>query len=99
MHTLVTILSADDPLYAYIGERYLTRYKTPVSGRLGMPGLERLVQEATGERSRPDTAYLFVTTGNKVARILIRDAVSTNILELREKDVARVLELCEKLGI
>ncbi len=99
MHTLVNILSADDPLYAYIGERYLTRYKTPVSGRLGMPGLERLVQEATGERPRLDTAYLFITTGNKVAKILIRDEVSTNLLELREKDVARVLELCEQLRI
>ncbi len=99
MHTLVNILSADDPLYAYIGERYLTKYKTPVSGRLGMPGLERLVQEATGETPRPDTAYLFITTGNKVAKILIRDEISTNILELREKDVERVLELCEKLRI
>ncbi len=99
MHTILTVLSADDPLYAYIGERYLTKYKTPVSGRLGMPGLERLVQEATGERPRLDTAYLFVTKNNKVAKILIRDAVSTNILELRDKDVTRVLELCERLGI
>ncbi len=99
MHTILAVLSADDPLYAYIGDRYLTRYKTPVSGRLGMPGLERLVQEATGERPRLDTAYLFITTGNKVAKILIRDAVSTNIMELREKDVERVLELCEKLGV
>ncbi len=99
MHTILAVLSADDPLYAYIGERYLTKYKTPVSGRLGMPGLERLVQEATGKTTRPDTAYLFVTMGNKVAKILIRDEVSTNLLELREKDVARVLELCEQLGI
>ncbi len=41
---------------------------------------------------------MFITTSNKVARILIRDEISTNILELREKDVERVLELCEKLG-
>ncbi len=99
MHTILAVLSADDPLYAYIGERYLTRYKTPVSGRLGVPGLERLVQEATGKTPRPDTAYLFITTGNKVARILIRDEISTNMLELHGKDVARVLELCDKLGI
>lgn len=99
MHTLLNVLSADDPLYAYIGDRYFTRYRNPVSGRLGMPGLERLVYEATGEKPRPDTAYLFVTTGNKVARILVRDAVSTNLLDLRGSEVARVLELCGQLDI
>ncbi len=95
----VAFLSADDPLHAYIDERYLTRYKTPVSGRLGMPGLERLVQEAAGERPRLDTAYLFITKGNRIAKILIRDEISTNLLDLHGSEVTRVLELCEQLGI
>ncbi len=95
----IAFLSADDPLRAYIGDRYLTKYKKPISGRLGMPGLERLIEEATGKLPRHDTAYLFITRGNKAAKILIRDAVSTNVLELRDGKVEPVLELCERLGI
>ncbi len=42
----MAFLSADDPLFAYIDERYLTRYKTPVSG---LPGLrQRVATEARG---------------------------------------------------
>ncbi len=66
----VAFLSADDPLYAYIGERYLTRYKTPVSVRLGMPGLERLVQEATEQRPRLDTAYSGRKSGRRDPSLL-----------------------------
>jgi hypothetical protein len=89
-----TIKLIDNPFFqAFIGDRGLRIFRLPVNGRLGIPGLSRLVRNATGGDLLLNEAYGFLVKNDHVVKILTRDKISTNMMELHGYHAEQIKEL------
>ena len=72
-------------------------YKKPVEVRLGMTGLIKMVEKAAGESPKITEAY-----ASKVidfVKVLTKDEISTNLLELYEGNANKFKKPVFELGL
>lgn len=72
----------NNPLFKSIaGDRILRIVRRPVSGRLGLNGLSRIVLKKSGVMPQEDEAYVFYLRYKDVVKVLFTDEMGQNILE------------------
>ncbi len=90
----------NNPLFQmFIGEKAFRVYKKEVDGRLGMPGLSKLVVKATGKELKHDEAYVFCIKNQNAVKILTRDHRSTSMVEVYDERAKGIKEECIAFGL
>ncbi|RDC56650.1 hypothetical protein DU508_05410 [Pedobacter chinensis] len=89
----------DEFFQTVVGDRGLRMYRKPVDGRLGMTGLGKLVEKETGAEPKLNEAYAFKVKNRNIIKILTRDEISTNLLELHEGNADEMTDLAAELGL
>lgn len=82
----------------FIGDKALRVYKHQVDGRLGMPGLSKLVVTATGSELKEEEAYVFAVRNQNAVKILTRDNRSTSMVEVYDEKAIGIKEECIAFG-
>jgi len=73
-------------------------YKGLIDARVGMTKLTKLIEKA-GKRSELNDAYAFAVKNKSLVKILTRDEISTNLLELDDIDATQFKELVLELSL
>lgn len=83
----------------FIGDKGLRIYKHEVDGRLGMPGLSKLVVKVTGNVLMEDEAYVFAVKNQNAVKILTKDYGSTSMVEVYDEHARGIKEEFVQLGL
>ncbi|RZK69514.1 MAG: hypothetical protein EOO85_22355 [Pedobacter sp.] len=98
MQKLIKLTS--NPIFQmFIGDKPIRVYKHQVDGRLGMPGLSKLVVKATGTPMKYDEAYIFAVKNQNTVKILTRDHSSTSMVEVHDEHAIGIKEECIAFGL
>lgn len=92
-------LSSNFLFKTFIGDRGLRVYKKEVDKRLGMPGLTKLVIEATGQELNPEEAYCFCIKNQNTIKILTRDQQSASMIAVYDEDAKGIKEEIRLLAL
>ncbi|WP_316838229.1 IS66 family insertion sequence element accessory protein TnpB [Pedobacter nutrimenti] len=90
----------NNPLFQmFIGDKAFRVYRKEVDGRLGMPGLSKLVVKATGSALKEEEAYIFAIRNQNAIKILTRDHRSTSMVEVYDEHARGLKEECIAFGL
>lgn len=90
----------NNPIFQmFIGDKAFRVYKHQVDGRLGMPGLSKLVLKATGNALKEEEAYVFAVKNHNAVKILTRDHRSTSMVEVYDEDAKGIKDECIAFGL
>ncbi|PWS32643.1 hypothetical protein [Pedobacter paludis] len=92
-------LSAVDQVRIFVGERSVRKFLMPVSSRLGVPGLAKIVEAILKERPQQDMVYMFKITNKPILRLLKSKSGTFYLHELRALDELEIDRLYYELGI
>ena len=91
---------SNNPFFkTFVADRGLRVYKHEVDGRLGMPGLTKLVIEVTGHKPKHDEAYCFAVNNQNRVKILMRNQGSTSMIEVFDEQAQGIKEEFMELGL
>ncbi len=83
----------------FIGDKVFRVYKHEVDGKLGMPGLSKLVVKATGSELKEEEAYVFAIRNQNAVKILTRDHLSTSMVEVYDEKAKGIKDECIAFGL
>ncbi|RYZ51374.1 MAG: hypothetical protein EOP49_11890 [Sphingobacteriales bacterium] len=90
----------NNPIFQmFIGDKAFRVYKKEVDGRLGMPGLSKLVVKATGSELKEKEAYVFAIRNQNAIKILTRDHRSTSMVEVYDEKAKGIKDECIAFGL